>query len=63
MGVMMNWLRTRDRFLAQLVALVRSECRYKTFPEGEVSDALARAVACHDDPYERMLMGKRPDFT
>ena len=56
------WFRIRDRLLSQFGALMRSECRYKVHDEGEVSKALARAVACQDDPYERMLMGKRPDF-
>ena len=51
------WFRIRDRLLSQFGALMRSECRYKV-----VSKALARAVACQDDPYERMLMGKRSDF-
>ncbi len=37
-------------------------CRYKIYPEGDVSKALARAAACQDDAYERMLLGKRPDF-
>ncbi len=58
----MNWLRIRDHLLAQLGALMRFECRHKTYPEGDVSEALARAAACQDDPYERMLLGKRPDF-
>ncbi len=58
----MNWLRIRIHFLAELVALMRSECRRKTYPEGHVSKALARAAAHQDDPYERMLLGKRPDF-
>ena len=58
----MNWLRINDRLVAALVALMRSECRYKIYPEGDVSKALARAAACQDDAYERMLLGKRPDF-
>ena len=58
----MNLRRICDHLFAQLVALTRSKCRYKTYPEGDVSEALARAAACQDDPYERMLLGKRPDF-
>ncbi len=54
--------RIRDRFFSQLVAMMRSKCRGKVYAEGEVSKALAGAVACQEDPYERMLMGKRPDF-
>ncbi len=56
------WFRIRDRILSQFGALMRSECRYKVHAEGVVSEALARAVASQDDPYERMLMGRRPDF-
>ena len=58
----MNWFRINDRLVAALVALMRSECRYKTYPEGNVSKALAHAVACQDDPHERILLGRRPDF-
>ena len=58
----MMLFRIRDRFFSHLVAMMRSECRCKVYAEGEVSKALARAVAYQDDPYERMLMGKRPDF-
>ncbi len=58
----MNWFRINDHLVAALVALRRFECRYKTYSEGDVSEALARAAACQDDPYERMLLGKRPDF-
>ncbi len=58
----MNWLRIRIHFLAELVASMRSERRHKTYPEGDVSEALSRAAAHQDDPYERMLLGKRPDF-
>ena len=56
------WIRIRDHLLSQLVALMRSECRCKVYDEGVVSEALARAVASQEDPYERMLMGRRPDF-
>ncbi len=56
------WFRIRDRLLSQFGALMRSECRYKVYAVGVVSEALARAVASQEDPYERMLMGRRPDF-
>ncbi len=58
----MMWFRIRDRFLSQFGALMRSEYRYKVHAEGVVSEALARAAAFQEDPYERMLMGRRPDF-
>jgi len=60
---MTKWLSIRDRFVSQFTALVRSERRSKTYPEGDVSNALARAVACQEDPFEKMLLGRRPDFT
>jgi len=47
--------------LSQFGALMRSG-RYKVHAEGVVSEALARAVAFQEDPYERMLMGRRPNF-
>ncbi len=56
------WFRIRDRLLSQFGALMRSECRCKVYEEGMVSEALARAVAFQEDPYEKMLMGRRPDF-
>ncbi len=56
------WFRIRDYILLQLVELMRSECRCKVYEEGVVSEALARAVAFQEDPYEKMLMGRRPDF-
>ncbi len=37
-------------------------CRCKVYAEGVESEALARAVAFQEHPYERMLMGRRPDF-
>ena len=58
---MMKWVRIRDRLLANLVALVRSESRSKTYPEGALSEALARAAACQEDPLDRIMLGKRPD--
>ncbi len=58
----MVWLKIRDRFLSKFVTLTRSECRCKVYADGVVSEALARAVAFQEDPYERMLMGRRPDF-
>ena len=48
--------------LSQFSALMRSECRSKVYAEGVVSEALARAAAIQEDPYEKMLMGRRPDF-
>ncbi len=56
------WFRIRDRLLSQFGALMRLECRYKVYDEGVVSEALGRAAAFQEDPYERMLMGRRPDF-
>ncbi len=58
------WFNIRDSLLiiSQLGALKRSDCRCKVYDEGVVSEALARAVAFQEDPYERMLMGRRPDF-
>ena len=56
------WFRIRDRLLSQFGALMRSECRCKVYAEGEMSETVARAVAFQEDPYERMLMGRRPDF-
>ncbi len=56
------WFRIRDRLLSQFGALMRSECRCKVYAEGVESEALARAAAFQEDPYERMLMGRRPDF-
>ena len=56
------WLRIRDRLISQFGALMRSECRSKIYDEGVVSEALARAAAFQEDPYERMMMGRRPDF-
>ena len=56
------WFRIRDRLLSQFSALMRSECRCKVYAEGVVSEALARAAAIQEDPYEKMLMGRRPDF-
>ncbi len=58
----MNWLRFHDYLFAQHGALMCFEGRGTTYPEGDVSEALARAAACQDDSYERMLLGKRPDF-
>ncbi len=58
----MMWFRIRDQFLSQLVAFMRSECRCKVYDEGVESEALARAVAFQENPYDRMLMGRRPDF-
>ena len=60
-GGAIMWLGIRDHLLSQFGALMRSECRGKIYDEGEVSEALARAVAFQEDPYERMLMGRRPD--
>ncbi len=37
-------------------------CRCKVYDEGVESEALARAVAFQEGPYERMLMGRRPNF-
>ena len=48
----MNWLKIRDHLVAALVALSRPKCRYKTYPKGDVSEALAKATAL----YERMLL-------
>ncbi len=56
------WFRIRDCLLSQFGALMRSECRCKVYDKGVVSEALGRAVAFHEDPYDRMLMGRRPDF-
>ncbi len=56
------WFRIRDRFLSQFGALIHSECPCKIHAEGVVSETLARAVAFQEDPNERMLMGRRPDF-
>ncbi len=56
------WFRIRDRLFSQFGALMRSECRCKVYEEGVVTEALARAVAFQEDPYEKMLMGRRPDF-
>ncbi len=58
----MMWFKFRDRVLSQLIALMRSECRCKVYDEGVVSETLARAVAFQEDPYDRMLMGRRPEF-
>ena len=58
----MVWLKIRDRLLSQFVMLMRSECRCKVYADGVVSEALARAAAFQEDPYEKMLMGRRPDF-
>ncbi len=58
----MVWFKVRDYFLSALFALTRSECRCKVYADGVVSEALARAAAFQEDPYERMLMGRRPDF-
>ncbi len=58
----MVWFKVRDRLLSQFVTLMRSECRCKVYADGVVSEALARAAAFQEDPYERMLMGRRPDF-
>ncbi len=53
------WFRIRDHLLSQFRALMRSECRCKVYTEGVVSEALARAAAFQEDPYERMLMAKK----
>ena len=58
----MAWFKVRDYFFSALFALMRSECRCKVYADGVVSEALARAAAFQEDPYERMLMGRRPDF-
>ena len=59
---MIRWLRIRHRLVESIVALMRSDCRQRVYGEGEMSEALARAVACHDDSRERMLLGRRSDF-
>ncbi len=56
------WFRIRDRLVSQFGALMRSECRCKVYDEGVESEALARAAAFQENPYDRMLMGRRPDF-
>ncbi len=56
------WFRIRDRLFSQFGALMRSECRCKVYAEGEMSEIVARAAAFQEDPYEKMLMGRRPDF-
>ena len=56
------WLRILDHLLSQFGALMRSECRCKVYDEGVESEALARAAAFHENSYDRMLMGRRPDF-
>ncbi len=61
-GGMIMWFRHRNRILSVFGALMRLQCRDKVHAEGVVSKALARAVAFQEDPYEKMLMGRRPDF-
>ena len=56
------WFRIRDRLLSRFGALMHSECRCKVYDEGVESEALARAAAFQENPYDRMLMGRRPDF-
>ena len=58
----MVWFKVRDYFLSALFALICSECRCKVYADGVVAEVLARAAAFQEDPYERMLMGRRPDF-